>query len=78
MTVPSCRDCNKGWAADEAHFRNVLVLAGEAPNAARQELWNGTILRSFKELDGLRRRQDIIERLETVKVAKGERYMIFR
>src|SRR3990172_3746850 len=29
LTIPSCRDCNSNWSEDEAHFRNVLVLAGE-------------------------------------------------
>ncbi len=77
LTIPACRSCNSGWADDEAHFRNILVLAGESPNATRRELWNTTILSSFNELDGLRRRQDIIKKMKPVEVANSERYMIF-
>lgn len=76
LTIPACRDCNKGWADDEAHFRNMLVLAGE-PNAARRELWEKTTLRSFDEVDGSRRVNDLIVRMKPVMVANAERHMIF-
>lgn len=76
LTIPACRDCNKGWADDEAHFRNVLLLAGK-PNAARRELWETTALRSFDEVDGLKRMQDLIARMKPVKVADSEGHMIF-
>jgi len=66
---PSCRDCNKGWAADEAHFWNVRVLAGEAPNITRRELWGTTILPSFGKVDWPKRVQDLIARMEPVTVA---------
>jgi len=36
ITVLSCTKCNNGFADDEAHFRNVLTLAGE-PNFALKE-----------------------------------------
>lgn len=77
LTVPSCRDCNRGWARDEAHFRNVLVISGEAPNAARQELWVTSIRRSFDEVDGTRRVKDLVARMKPVTVAGRERHMIF-
>lgn len=77
LTVPSCRDCNSGWADDEAHFRNILVVAGEAPNEVRRELWNSRVLSSFNELDGLRRRQDIIAEMKPVKVSNTERHGIY-
>lgn len=76
LTIPACRDCNKGWADDEAHFRNMLVLAGE-PNAVRRELWETTTLRSFEEIDGPRRVSDLIARMKSVKMTDGEGYMIF-
>jgi len=76
LTVPSCRKCNKGWADDEAHFRNVLALAGK-PNAARRELWDTTILRSFKKVDGLRRRKDLLKKMKPVNTNDGRRYKIY-
>lgn len=76
LIVLACSDCNKSWVDDEPHFRDMLVMAGEKPNAVRQELWETTI-RSFNKLDGLRRRRDIIEKMKPVEVANSERYMIF-
>jgi hypothetical protein len=77
LTVSACRDCNNSWADDEAHFRNMIVLAGDPPNSARQELWETAVLNSFKESDGARRKNDIISKMKPVKVANSERYMIF-
>lgn len=76
LTIPACRDCNKGWANDEAHFRNMLVLAGK-PNTTRRELWETTTLRSFDKADGLARIQDLIARMKPVKVGDSEGHMIF-
>ncbi|BCG97234.1 hypothetical protein MesoLj131a_60980 [Mesorhizobium sp. 131-2-1] len=42
----------------DAHFRNVVTIAGHA-NAAVQELWDGPIKRSLKQVDGWRRAQDM-------------------
>lgn len=75
LTIPACNECNKGWSDDEAHFRNMLNLSGE-PNPTRQELWP-TILRSFYEIDGHRRVNDIFAQMRMVNTAEGERYMIF-
>jgi hypothetical protein len=78
LTVPACNDCNNSWSNDEAHFRNMLVLAGEYPNAPRQELWETKIQRSFDERDGLKRRNDLIAKMKPTKVNNNnERYMIF-
>lgn len=76
LTIPSCRDCNDGWADDEAHFRNVLTIAGE-PNAARKELWETNVLRSFDEIDGLRRMHDVANRMKPVNTDTGIRYKIY-
>src|SRR4030042_5934571 len=67
LTIPSCNDCNKGWSDDEAHFRNVLALAGE-PNDARRELWQTTIRRSFEKKDGARRLRDLVESMRSVEI----------
>ena len=76
ITVPSCVACNRGWADDEAQFRNVLVLSGE-PNAAVQELWETTARRSFHEVDGRRRLQDLLDRMVPVQVEGQDRWMIY-
>lgn len=76
LTIPACRECNSSWADGEAHFRNMLTLAGE-PNAARRELWETTTLRSFNEVDGPRRVSDLIVRMKPVKLADSERHMVF-
>jgi hypothetical protein len=74
--VPSCRRCNAGWADDEAHFRNVLAVAGET-NQAVGELWTTTIHRSFREVDGPRRLADLIAHMTPVEVDRQPRYKIY-
>ena len=64
LTIPACNECNNSWANDEAHFRDVMVLAGE-PGGIANELW-GTVQRSFKKSDGKRRLKDIISQLKPV------------
>jgi len=76
ITVPACRRCNAGWADDEAHFRNVLAVAGET-NPAVQELWTTTIARSFREPDGQRRLLDLHAQMKAVEVDQRTRYMIY-
>jgi hypothetical protein len=53
LTVPACEACNKSWSDDEAHFRTIMTLAGEA-NAVATELWAGKVARSFRAADGKR------------------------
>ena len=76
LTIPSCQDCNKGWSDDEAHFRNVLALAGE-PNEARRELWETTIRRSFKKSDGARRWRDLVESMRPVEINGETRHKVY-
>lgn len=76
ITVASCGSCNRGWADDEAHFRNVLLVAGE-PNAAVQELWETKARRSFRDVDGRRRLKDLVDRMVPVQVAGQDRWMIY-
>jgi len=72
LTIPACNECNKSWANDEAHFRDVMVLAGE-PGGIANELWQ-TVQRSFKKSDGKRRLKDIISQLKPV---EGNNYIIY-
>jgi len=76
LTNLSCNECNNGWSDDEAHFRNVLMLAGE-PNAPRREIWEGPVLRSFDEVDGIKRMDDLLHMMRPIDIDEGTRYMIF-
>lgn len=76
LTIPSCRVCNSGWADDEAHFRNILAVAGE-PNAARRELWETAIRRSFDKVDGVKRVNDLIKKMKSVNTALGIRHKVY-
>jgi hypothetical protein len=76
ITIPACRDCNHGWSDDEAHFRNVLTVAGE-PNEAARELWNGKIKRSFQKVDGRRRFIDLYDQMQSIQTDDGERHKVF-
>jgi hypothetical protein len=76
ITVPACEECNHGWSDDEAHFRNVLTVAGE-PNDAARELWTGKMRRSFKKEDGRRRFIDLYNKMQSIETASGERHKVF-
>jgi len=58
VKVPACRSCNASFSNDEAHFRNVLMLAGD-PNDTVQRLWAGPVARSFQLCDGEKRKEDL-------------------
>ena len=76
LTIPSCNECNKGWSDDEAHFRNVLALAGE-PNDSRRELWETKVQPSLRQVDGPRRVQDIVKTWRPTEVDGRPRHMIY-
>lgn len=76
LTIPSCNKCNNGWADDEAHFRNVLMVAGE-PNSPSREIWDGPVLRSFDEVDGNKRINDLFHLMKPINTDEGIRYMIY-
>ena len=76
LTVPACSRCNRSFSDDEAHFRIVLLAAGEH-NRAGKQVFYGKALRSFDEVDGPRRIQDLVERLEPVTIEGQDRWMIY-
>ena len=76
ITVLSCGRCNRGWSDDEAHFRNVLLVAGES-NAAVLELWQTTARRGFSQADGRRRLRDLVQGMVPVTVKGHKRWMIY-
>jgi len=77
LTIPACNKCNNSWADDEAHFRNVLVVAGDPTSPAREELWKSTIDRSFGLIDGFKRMNDSLLQMKPVKHEEQDRHMIF-
>jgi len=77
LTVPACRQCNQRWSDDEAYFRDILAVAGEA-NAPRQELWKSKVLPSFGKVDGRRRVCDLFREMVSFKTSDGgTRYMVY-
>jgi hypothetical protein len=76
ITVPACVACNNGWANDESHFRNMMLLSGE-PTPAVRELWEGKTRRSFAAADGRKRLRDLMAQMVPVKTPEGDRYMIY-
>ena len=77
LTVLACSNCNNGWSDDEAHFRNVITMAGDPPNAPRQELWETKISPSFGKNDGQKRINDITAKMEPINMSGIVRYMIY-
>ncbi len=77
LTIPACNECNNSWADDEAHFRNMLVLAGDPPTPEKMELWNTTIDRSFSEVDGVKRMGDLLAQMKPGVLNGQERHKIF-
>jgi len=76
LTVPACEACNNSWSDDEAHFRTMMTLAGEA-NAVASELWKGKVARGFRAADGRRRFMDVWAHMKVVQTPTGERHKIF-
>ncbi|HEU4323645.1 MAG TPA: hypothetical protein VFS21_10900, partial [Roseiflexaceae bacterium] len=76
LTVPACNMCNNGWADDEAHFRNVLLVSGD-PNKVVRELWETTAIRSFHEIDGRKRIADLMRQMRSISTSDGTQTMIF-
>lgn len=76
ITVRSCAECNNGSADDDVHFRNVVLLAGEASPTVL-ELWEGPVRRSLDQVDGHRRALDIFSIMKPAPDVPGDRYRIF-
>ena len=76
LTVSACRECNGGWSDDEAHFRNVMLIAGE-PNATVRELWETSARRSFQKVDGRKRTVDLLSQMQPVEMNDGARHKVF-
>ena len=75
LTVPACNKCNNSWADDEAHSRNMLLLAGKKSSVVG-ELWE-TTRRSFDKDDGRKRLNDLFIQLKPVETPDGNQYMVY-
>ncbi|WP_158815638.1 hypothetical protein [Methylocapsa sp. S129] len=76
IKVPACVSCNNGWSDDEAHFRTVMLLAGD-PTPAVRELWDGKVRRSFTQPDGRKRARDLFNQFVPVTTPDGPRHAIY-
>ncbi len=77
LTLPACRKCNDSWANDEAHFRNILVVAGDPITPEKKELWDTTVDRSFSQIDGFKRIEDLLQQMKPIAVDGQNRHMVF-
>lgn len=76
LTVPSCERCNNARSMEEVRFRNLLLLAGDPPNAARTDQFD-TFLRSFDQVDGRAQWEFVMSNLRAVEVDGRPRHMIY-
>jgi hypothetical protein len=76
INVPECPACGATWQDDEAHFRAVILMCGEA-NELASEKWFGPVSRSFDHASGPRWVRDLFELLEPVNTPDGLRYMVY-
>jgi hypothetical protein len=75
ITVPECLSCKAIWQDAETQFRNILMIAGE-PNAYVDEMWKGTVSRSFHKPSGPRWLADLLEQVVLVETTSGRRPMV--
>ncbi len=76
LTIPACGNCNHGWADDEAHFRNILTVAGDKTDPKESLYWT-KVLPSFDKIDGHRRLFDLFHQLVPVVVDGEDRSKIY-
>lgn len=76
IIIPTCERCNNGSSDDDAHFRNVVVIAGTANDDAK-ELWEGPVRRALHQVDGRRRVKDVYELMSPAPDVGPEQYRIF-
>lgn len=75
LTVPACNECNNSWADDEAHFRNMLMLAAKKSSVVG-ELWE-TTRHSFEKVDGRKRLNDLFIQLKPIETPDCNRYIVY-
>lgn len=76
ITIPACASCNNGTSDDDAHFRNVVLVSGDA-NPVVSEIWSGPVARAFKQVDGRRRAYDLFKIMKPAPDVGPGRYRIY-
>ncbi|MCB1469864.1 MAG: hypothetical protein KDK08_22570 [Rhizobiaceae bacterium] len=76
ITIAACVECNNGTADDDAHFRNVVTIAGDG-NEIVNEVWTGPVRRAFAQVDGYRRARDLFNIMRPAPDVGPDRYRIY-
>jgi len=76
ITIRACESCNNGSSDDDVHFRNVVSLAGE-PNEVAREIIDGKFLRSLRYGDGARRARDVFNIMRPAHDVGSNHWRIF-
>lgn len=76
LVVPACSACNSSWSADEAHFRDIVLMSGPK-NRPVEELWSTKVRRSFEKVDGHQRLRDIVAQMVPVTVEGQARHKVY-
>lgn len=75
-TIAECMACKQIWQDDEAHFRAILLMAGES-NAAVLELWEGPVRGSFDKDSGPRWVRDLHAQMVPFDTEAGRRHLVY-
>ena len=75
IKVPSCNPCNNSFSDDEAHFRNIMTLAGK-PGPITLELWE-KVEGSLDKKDGKKRLLDIYRQMKPVGNSGSGLYKVY-
>lgn len=75
IKVSSCNRCNNSFSDDEAHFRNIMTLAGK-PGPITSELWV-KVERSLDKKDGKKRLIDIYRQMKPVDNSGSTLYKVY-
>jgi hypothetical protein len=76
LTIPACSNCNRSWSSEEAHFRNMLLIASN-PHDAVTELWRTTVNRSFREVDGWSRATALFLQMVPTMIGNEARHKVY-
>jgi hypothetical protein len=76
IKVPECHVCKASWEGDDARFRDVIVISGEA-NELADEKFFGPISRSFDKPSGHKWRRELRELLVPIEVDGVPRHKVY-
>lgn len=76
IRVPECHVCKAYWQDDDARFRDVITLSGDANELASEKFF-GPIKRSFTKPSGEKWRRALADMLVPVDVDGAPRHLIY-